>query len=717
MGAPSGQSARRVRMPAELTPDPAWTLIEEGFTLAREHEVESLFAIGNGYVGSRGSLAEGSPLSAPATFVAGVFDSDAGSVPGLARLTDWTRLSLTVDGDPLRLNHGQNLHHCRILDMRQGMFWREWRRQDRGGRVTRLTEVRLASLADRHILVQSMALTAENYSGTVTIDATVPGPLTLTTDRGITVVMAVRTRLADCRGKGAGSTELPDHPLSIEIRLGETCRLDRVVAISTSRDTGEPLEAASRRAGRAIQDVGQVMAGHRDAWLTRWSASELRIDGDPAAQRALRFAIYHLSSAATPEDDRASIGARGLSGTAYKGHVFWDTDIFMLPFFIVTYPEAARALVTYRHHTLAGARAKAARLGYRGALYAWESTDSGEEVTPLSVIAPDGEVVRILTGEREQHISADVAFGVWKYWEATGDQTFLLHAGAEIMIETARFWASRATQEQDGRYHIRGVIGPDEYHELVDDNAYTNGMAQWNLQAAEEVTKLLSGRWPAQWRALSRRLGLEPAERRHWLHVARDLYTGFDERTGLFEQFQGYFDLEEIDLAAFAPRTAPMDVLLGRERIQRSKVIKQPDVVMLVFLLWERLSPDVRRANFEYYEPRCGHGSSLSPAIHALVAARLGKIELAERYFRQAAEVDLTNNMGNAAGGVHLAALGGLWQAAAFGFAGLRFSENGPALRPNLPPSWSSVSMRCHWRGQWHELTLPERADTGGKRG
>jgi len=208
--------------------------------------VESLFAIGNGYVGSRGSLAEGSPLSAPATFVAGVFNSDAGSVPGLARLADWTRLSLTVNGDPVRLNHGQNLQHRRILDMRQGMFWREWRHQDRGGRVTRLTEVRLASLADRHVLLQSIALTAENYSGTVTIDATTSGPLTLTTDRGIIVAMAVRTRRADCKGNGTGSTELPDHPVSTEIRLGETCRLDRVVAICTSREGKRRAPRSSR---------------------------------------------------------------------------------------------------------------------------------------------------------------------------------------------------------------------------------------------------------------------------------------------------------------------------------------------------------------------------------------------------------------------------------------------------------------------------------------
>jgi len=391
--------------------------------------------------------------------------------------------------------------------------------------------------------------------------------------------------------------------------------------------------------------------------------------------------------------------------------VFWDTDIFMLPFFILTYPEAARALVMYRYHTLVAARAKAARLGYRGAFYAWESADSGEDVTPPFVVAPDGQIVRILTGEQEQHISADVAFGVWSYWRATGDERFLLEAGAEILIETARFWANRAEREEDGRYHIRGVIGPDEYHETVDDNAYTNGMAQWNLEVAAETANLVAERWPEAWQALSRRLAIEPEEPHRWQQVARDFYTGFDEQTGLFEQFRGYFGLEDIDLAAFVPRTAPIDVLLGRERIQRSKIIKQPDVVMLVHLLWERMPPEVRKANFEYYEPRCGHGSSLSPAIHALVAARLGDTALAERYFRQAAEIDLADNMGNAVGGIHAGALGGLWQAAVFGFAGLRFCGEKPEHHANLPPSWRSLSMRFQWRGQWHELTLSGGAE------
>jgi trehalose/maltose hydrolase-like predicted phosphorylase len=198
-------------------------------------------------------------------------------------------------------------------------------------------------------------------------------------------------------------------------------------------------------------------------------------------QRAVRFAVYHLTSAANPEDDRVSIGARALTGDAYIGHVFWDTEIYLLPFYTAVWPEAARALLMYRFHTLPGARAKAAHFGFKGALYAWESADTGEETTPERVVGADGKLVDILTGRMEHHISADVAYAVWQYWHFTGDDDFFLRAGAEILLDTARFWASRAVTEADGKRHIRHVIGPDEYHEDVDDNAFTNVMARWNI--------------------------------------------------------------------------------------------------------------------------------------------------------------------------------------------------------------------------------------------
>ena len=267
------------------------------------------------------------------------------------------------------------------------------------------------------------------------------------------------------------------------------------------------------------------------------------------AQRALRFAIYHLIAAVNPADEHVSIGARGLTGEAYRGHVFWDTEIYMLPFYVFTDPPAARALLMYRYHTLDAARRKARAHGYEGALYAWESADTGDEATPRSVVTPDGRVVTILTGEGEHHISADIAYAVWQYWRVTGDDAFMLAAGAEILVETARFWASRAQVEHDGRAHIRQVIGPDEYHEMVDDNAYTNTMAIFNLERAADTVAILQRERIADWQRLSARLGLTEKEPQTWRALAGELVTGFDPTTKLFEQFAGYFRLEEVDVA------------------------------------------------------------------------------------------------------------------------------------------------------------------------
>ena len=449
-----------------------------------------------------------------------------------------------------------------------------------------------------------------------------------------------------------------------------------------------------------------MVAAHEAAWISRWRCSDVEVDGDADAQLALRFALYHLNSAANPADERVSIGARALTGDDYHGHVFWDTEIFLLPFYILTWPEAARTLLMYRFHTLDGARAKAAAMGWRGALYAWESADTGAEMTPEQVIGPDRRIVDILCGKQEQHISADVAYAVWQYWQATEDQSFLLDAGAEILIETARFWSSRALPEADGRCHIRGVIGPDEYHEHIDDNAYTNVMARWNIHRALDVVALLRTRWPARWASLASRLDLKDGELKEWLHVAETMATGLDPATGLFEQFAGYFALEDIDLANYAGRTVPMDVVLGRERTQKSQVVKQADVVALLGLLPQEFAGDAKSANFRYYEPRCSHGSSLSPAMHGLVAARLGDTEMALRFFRQTAAIDLADTHAATDGGVHIAALGGIWMLAVFGFAGLSLRNDGLTIDPRLPAGWRSLTFRVQWRGRSLRISI-----------
>src|SRR5208337_3989484 len=436
-------------------------------------------------------------------------------------------------------------------------------------------------------------------------------------------------------------------------------------AIDPGRAAREKLETARQAGWRGI------LRSHEEAWRKRWDASDVAIDGDEGAQQALRFAIYHLISAANPNDDTVSIGARALTGDDYHGHVFWDTEIYLLPFYTWTWPEAARAALMYRFHTLNGARQKAADMGWRGALYAWESTDTGLETTPTQIVGPDRRVIQVLCGTQEQHISADVAYAVWQYWQITGDDEFFHTAGAEILLETARFWASRALLEADGRTHIRGVIGPDEYHEDIDDNAYTNVMARWNIRRALDAVEILRQRWPEAWERLSLKLHLRQAELDEWRQVADSIADGLAARTGLFEQFSGFFGLEYIDLNDYAGRSVPLDVVLGRERTQKTQVVKQADVVALLALLPEEFPGDMAAKNFRYYEPRCGHGSSLSPSMHGVAAARIGDPEKALQYLRQSAAIDLSDSVVGIGGGVHIAALGGNWMVAVLGFAGL----------------------------------------------
>lgn len=712
----------------EAAIEPGWTLEEDGYSPLRESAVESRFAVSNGFLGVRGARAASrgptwvswlhhlSWASWPRTFVAGLFDTPntEPAVPALVPAPDWLRFRIVLDGVPLLLRSGELLAHHRSLDLRRGAVMADWWHRHPAGRTIRLRSLRLVSLAERSLGLQLVQFVVDG-----------PGPVTfeawLEASNGGLEVVQVEPRLGVWRTSTAG------HRLSIgsaaELRLdghavepARQTRFTRVWSwdaipdqpvtfwrlVSFARggiSDPAPAERARASLARAVEAGPRlVLERHEQAWAERWAASDVELEGDPGAQRALRFAIYHLNSAANPQDEHVSIGARALTGDAYLGHVFWDTESYLLPFYTYTWPAAARALLMYRYHTLPAARAKAARMGYRGALYAWESADTGEETTPDMVLGPDGRPFPVLCGTLEQHISADIAYAVWQYWRATEDVGFLLDAGAEMLLETARFWASRATLEADGQYHIRNVIGPDEYHERVDDNAFTNVLGQWNLERGLEVARLLAASWPDRWQALSSRLGLVDAELADWNEVAAGLVTGLDPTSARIEQFAGYFGLEDIDLAAYAGRTVPMDVVLGHKRVEASQVVKQADVVMLLALLPERFERSVQAANFSYYEPRCGHGSSLSRSMHALVAARLGQLEVAERYFRETAATDLDDTTGGVAGGVRIAALGGLWQAAVLGFAGLALRDDGLAFDPHLPLSWATLSFEVHWR-------------------
>ena len=611
------------------------------------------------------------------------------------------------------------------LDVRRGALLAESRQLKATGVAIRLRSLRLASLSDRAVGMQLIQLDVEEGDVEITLEASFAGvDLGLVSERIDQDLGVWRTHRSE---KGlamatASSLQIDGHDLPPTVlgplkwswswasRPGQVVCFERSVAVVRTDTEGlDPGSGAQDKLGvaRRLGWRGAV-AQHEAAWASRWRSSDVEVDGDAAAQQALRFAIYHLNSAANPADDRVSIGARALTGDDYHGHVFWDTEIYLLPFYTLTWPEAARTLLMYRFRTLEGARAKAARMGWRGAFYAWESADTGAETAPEQVIGPDRRVIDILCGTQEQHVSADVAYATWQYWQATADEEFLLDAGAEILLETGRFWASRAQPEADGTRHIRGVIGPDEYHEHIDDNAFTNVMARWNMRRALDVAALLRERWPETWARLSSRLELDDVELKQWRSAADTMATGLDPKTGLFEQFAGYFALEDIDLTDYAGRSVPMDVVLGRERIQRSQVVKQADVVALLGLLPDEFAGETGAKNFHYYESRCGHGSSLSRAMHGMVAARLGHSELALRYFQQTAAIDLGDTHVAIDGGVHIAALGGIWLTAVFGFAGVSLLSGGLAVDPRLPANWRSLSFGLQWRGRCLRIKIEQ---------
>ena len=425
--------------------------------------------------------------------------------------------------------------------------------------------------------------------------------------------------------------------------------------------------------------------------------------------QAQRFNSYHLLSA-SPKRPASSIPARALTGSGYEGHIFWDAEIFMLPFFCLQFPESARRMLEYRFHTLDGARIRARDMGYRGACYAWESTVDGSDVTPEKIVLRSSRTeIPIFTGTQQVHVTADVAYGVWQYWFCTQDVEFLKNYGVEILFETARFWTSRCSLD-GGRYHIEGVVGPDEYHHGVRDNAYTNWMARLNVEKALWARDWLLENDPRTLSLICNRLGFFEEELLHWRMVARELFVPVPREDGIIEQFEGFFSLDPISIDGRDRLKAPVDRLLDWRRINRSRICKQADVLMLPFLFPEKFSVDVIRANYDYYEPITDHASSLSLPVHAAVAAQIGRSDAAIYYYKKGLDLDLFNLMQNTSLGVHAACMAGSWQALIFGLMGIRLTDQGPKRSTSrqvvIPRDWGSVRSHLLFRGRVHELEV-----------
>jgi kojibiose phosphorylase len=493
------------------------------------------------------------------------------------------------------------------------------------------------------------------------------------------------------------------------LQPGQTLQLEKLISYAASRDNVEKAEDVNGRAAAYLQNqtYDSLKSQHIHAWHHLWDNIDVIIEGDDEAQLSIRFSLFQLQIAAPRHDDRVSIGAKTLSGLGYRGHVFWDTEIFILPFFTYTQPNIARNLLQYRYHTLPGARRKAANNGYSGAQYPWESASTGDEVTPTWVphFANKTELVRIWTGDIELHITADIAYAIMQYWQITGDDNFFLNYGAEIILDTARFWADRVEPEQANgriRYAIRDVIGPDEYHEHVDNNAYTNYIVRWHLQTAVATLNWLQQHHPPQAQRLIHGLNLNPACLDQWHTIIKHIIIPSTE-VGLFTQFDGFFDLQSVNWPQFEERTKSMQELLGIEGANQHQVIKQADVIMLLCLFRDHFDHHAWQINWDTYMPLTDHtyGSSLGPSFHAWAACEMNQPQEAYEHFMLAARADLRNVRGNASDGIHAASAGGLWQALVFGFAGLRLNDEGNyTISPHLPQHWQRLAFKFYQQGQ-----------------
>lgn len=647
-----GRRATR-RVPG-FDPDPAWVL-ELPSAPARQRAAEALGSLANGWAGLRAQREEEAGSGIAPFAVSGIYTE--GESPTLVPGPVWTGLELEApDADR------------RWLDLRTAVLVR---------RAGQLRSLRFVSGADPH----AMCFRAEGSPAGIAVggsprapDAAVP-----TDSRDNKGARALRTRAP---GGGSIAVATADRTVSGT----EVTTVERLAAWAAA-PSGRASWADTQYRLAALERVGfdEALAAHREAWARRWAGAEVSIEGAPADELAARFAVFHLLSAG-PDRGEAAVGARGLTGPAYGGHVFWDADVFVLPALAAVAPEVARAMLQYRLARLPAARQAAAAVGLRGARFPWESAGEGTDVTPRRGTGPDGQPVAIRTGDHEEHITADVAWAATEYAAWTGDEAFLSGPGAPLLLDTARYWASRARRPGDGRAHIYGVIGPDEYHEVVDDSAFTNLMARWNLRAASELARRVAG--------------ADSAERRGWRRLAANLVDGYDPDSGVYEQFAGYFGLEPLLVAQIGRPPLAADVVLGRERLERTQVIKQADVLMAHHLIPGELAGGSLTANLAFYEPRTAHGSSLSPAIHAALLARDRKPEAALELFRMAARLDLDDLTGTTAGGLHMATFGGLWQALAYGFAGLRPRAGGALqVQPSLPAAWESLTLGLHFRG------------------
>ncbi|MCP8617874.1 glycoside hydrolase family 65 protein [Salirhabdus salicampi] len=732
-----------------------WVIAETEFNSSLLGKCETIMALGNGYMGVRSSTEESYVKQTRNLFVAGTFNRFDQTEPSeLPNTADVTALEINLNGEQFSLDKGTIHRYYRYLHLKTGELVRvvDWESPKK--ERFELTFRRFISLKNLHLIGMRVDIKPLSEKANIQVTSGINGQMTnsgaqhfhegekrifdkkflqliqTTTETNIDFVINATHRLKmnheeiDLSPQMSLGRRRVDLQYSATVAKDKTYTVEKLSTVHTSRDSQidsrsydlEELRKLSLDGIQKARAVGyeQLFEESKSEWLKYWNQVDIQINSENEIdQLAVRFASYHLLIMTPHHDSRFGIGAKGLTGEGYKGHSFWDSEIFILPYFLYTKPEIARSLLEYRYHTIDGARKKAKDNGYDGAMYPWESAFTGEEETPLwaAVNILTGKATKVWSGIIEQHITADIAFAVWNYYTATQDVDFMNKYGSEILFETATFWASRVEWD-DGKeqYIITDVVGPDEYKEHVDNNAFTNYLAHWTIQTAIRHYDECKTNRKNVFERLNDKLSLEEKYKK-WKQAVDHIYLPVPrESDNLIPQDDTYLSKPIIDITKYKTDSAVQTILqdFSREQVIDMQVSKQADVVMLLYLLGDRFSDYVKKVNLDYYESRTIHDSSLSMAVHSIVAANVGDVKDAYEYFTKASLIDLGENMESSDAGVHAASLGGIWKAVVFGFAGIKLTSEVLMIKPNLPEQWNSITIPIYWRGDrlTVELTL-----------
>ncbi len=714
----------RLKPPDYVYPADPWRMVEKRFYRRLLGQTETFMALANGYLGMRGTPEEGRPVAEAGTFVNGFYESwpivygesaygFAKTGQTLVEVPDGTIIRLYVDDEPLYLPTAELVEYERALDMRTGTLDRTLVWQTPARKLVEVRSRRLVSLEHRHVAAIDYTVTVRNAAAPVAICSELvyrQPRREQSADPRQTRAFAERIlepRLSEARdgrlvlGHTTRNSKMTlvtgvDHlfetecPHRVERRHGEDdgeitftvdaqpgapIHLTKFLVYHSSR--GRPPQELHGRAERTLDRTVRLGFSHlletQQSRLDEfWGRADISLEHDVENQQAVRFNLFQLHQA-TARAEGAGVPAKGLTGHGYEGHYFWDTEIYVLPFLIYTWPGIAENLLRFRCGFLDDARRRARQMSQKGALFPWR-TINGEEASAYYA-----------AGTAQAHIDADIAYAIRKYVQVTGDEDFLEEVGAEVLVETARFWEDLGfySERRDGRFCIHGVTGPDEYNTVVDNNAFTNLMARANLSYAAEVVQTLRDEKPERFAELADKTELQVEEIAAWKRAAERMYVPFDEKLGINPQDDQFLDREPWDLEGTPPEKYPLLLHHHPLVIYRHQVIKQADIVLAMFLLGNEFSHEQKKRNFDYYDPITTGDSSLSVCVQAIMAEELGYRERAREYMRFALMMDLEDIHSNVQDGLHIASMGGTWMAVVYGLAGMRDYDGHLSFHPH----------------------------------